>query len=278
MSHENDPKEQPLISHLIELRDRILRCLLVVLAIFLCLFPFANEIYTFVAAPLTDVLPEGTQMIATAVTSPFFAPFKLTFFTAVFLAVPFLLHQLWAFIAPGLYKNEIKIAFPILVSSILLFYLGIAFSYFVVLGFIFRFFTSVGPEGVAIMTDISLYLDFVLLMFFAFGLTFEIPIATVLLIISGATTPKSLAQKRPYVVIGCFVAGMLLTPADPFSQSMLAIPMWMLFELGIVAGRILRKEGVGEDADETDEESDDDTDDDKKASDKNSKEGTEAKT
>lgn len=241
MSLENDPKEQPLISHLIELRDRIMRCLLVVLVIFLCLFPFSNDIYTFVARPLTNVLPEGAQMIATAVTTPFFAPFKLTFFTAVFIAVPFLLHQLWAFIAPGLYKNEVKIALPILISSIVLFYMGIAFSYLVVFGFIFQFFASVVPEGVAMMTDISEYLNFVLLMFFAFGLTFEIPVATVLLIISGATTPQSLSEKRPYVVIGCFVIGMLLTPADPFSQSMLAIPMWMLFELGIVAGRMIHK-------------------------------------
>jgi sec-independent protein translocase protein TatC len=162
-----------------------------------------------------------------------------------------LLHQIWAFIAPGLYKNEIKIAFPILVSSIILFYLGILFSYFVVLGFIFGFFTSAAPEGVAIMTDITEYLNFVLLMFFAFGLTFEIPIATVLLIISGATTPEKLTAKRPYIVIGCFVVGMLLTPADPFSQSMLAIPMWMLFEAGVIAGRILYKK----EEDESEEDS-----------------------
>ena len=257
MALENDPKEQPLISHLIELRDRILRCLLVVLVVFLCLFPFANEIYTFVASPLLDVLPEGAEMIATQVTSPFFAPFKLSFFAAVFLSVPFLLHQIWAFIAPGLYKNEIKTAFPILVSSLILFYLGVAFSYFIVLGFIFGFFTSVAPDGVVIMTDITEYLNFVLLMFFAFGLTFEIPIATVLLIISGATTPEKLTQKRPYVVIGCFVAGMLLTPADPFSQSMLAIPMWMLFEAGVIAGKIIykKKEDDDEDEEKAEEES-----------------------
>ncbi len=199
------------------------------------------------------MLPEGAEMIATQVTSPFFAPFKLAFFTAVFISVPFLLHQLWAFISPGLYKNEIKTTLPILASSIILFYLGIAFSYFIVLGFIFSFFTSVAPEGVAIMTDITEYLNFVLLMFFAFGLTFEIPIATVLLIISGATTPKKLTQKRPYVVIGCFVAGMLLTPADPFSQSMLAIPMWMLFEAGVIAGKIFYKKDA-EDEDEENEE------------------------
>ncbi len=241
MTLENNPKEQPLISHLVELRDRILRCLLVVLVVFLCLFPFANDIYTFVASPLMNVLPEGAEMIATQVTSPFFAPFKLAFFSAVFICVPFLLHQLWAFIAPGLYKNEIKTAFPILISSIILFYLGIAFSYFVVLGFIFGFFTSSAPDGIVVMTDITEYLNFVLLMFFAFGLTFEIPIATVLLIISGVTTPEKLIQKRPYVVIGCFITGMLLTPADPFSQSMLAIPMWMLFETGVIAGKIIYK-------------------------------------
>ncbi|PCJ43735.1 MAG: twin-arginine translocase subunit TatC [SAR86 cluster bacterium] len=259
MALETDPKEQPLISHLVELRDRILRCLLVVGIIFLCLFPFANDIYTFVASPLLNVLPEGAQMIATQVTSPFFAPFKLAFFTAVFISVPFLLHQIWAFIAPGLYKNEIKTAFPILVSSIILFYLGIAFSYFVVLSFIFGFFTSVAPEGVAIMTDINEYLSFVLLMFFAFGLTFEIPIATVLLIISGATTPEKLTQKRPYVVIGCFVAGMLLTPADPFSQSMLAIPMWMLFELGVIAGRIIYKKSDEDESEKEDEENEEES-------------------
>ncbi len=251
MAHETDPKEQPLISHLIELRDRIMRCLLVVLVVFLCMFPFANDIYSFVASPLIDVLPEGAEMIATQVTSPFFAPFKLTFFSAIILSIPFLLHQLWAFIAPGLYKNEIKIAFPILVSSVFLFYLGIAFSYFIVLGFIFSFFTSVGPDDVVIMTDITEYLNFVLLMFFAFGLTFEIPIATVLLVVSGATTPKKLTEKRPYVVIGCFVAGMLLTPADPFSQSMLAIPMWMLFEAGVIASKILYKE-TDDEGDESD--------------------------
>ncbi|MDG2090031.1 MAG: twin-arginine translocase subunit TatC [Gammaproteobacteria bacterium] len=253
MALENDPKEQPLISHLVELRDRILRCLLVVGIIFLCLFPFANDIYTFVATPLLNVLPDGAQMIATQVTSPFFAPFKLAFFTAVLISVPFLLHQLWAFIAPGLYKNEIKTAFPILISSIILFYLGIAFSYFIVLGFIFGFFTSVAPDGVAIMTDINEYLNFVLLMFFAFGLTFEIPIATILLIISGATTPEKLTKKRPYVVIGCFVAGMLLTPADPFSQSMLAIPMWMLFEAGVIAGKIIYKKDEEDESDDVEE-------------------------
>ncbi|MDT8397569.1 MAG: twin-arginine translocase subunit TatC [Pseudomonadales bacterium] len=235
----NDAKEQPLIEHLLELRDRILRSLLMVAVIFLSLFAFSNDIYTFVSAPLTQVLPEGARMIATQVTSPFFAPFKLTLVVSVFLAIPFLLHQAWAFISPGLYKNEISIAFPILLSSVILFYLGVAFAYYVVFGFIFAFFTSVGPSDVTIMTDISSYLDFVLALFFAFGLTFEIPVATVLLIFSGVTTPADLSKKRPYVIVCCFVVGMLLTPPDPISQSMLAIPMWMLFEVGILAGRLL---------------------------------------
>jgi sec-independent protein translocase protein TatC len=238
---DHDPKELPLVAHLIELRDRILRSLLVVGVIFLGLFPFSNEIYTFVATPLTAVLPEGAQMIATQVTAPFFAPFKLTLVVALFVAIPFILHQAWAFIAPGLYKNEIKIALPILTSSILLFYVGVAFAYYVVFGFIFSFFTSIGPSSVAIMTDMTSYLDFVLSLFFAFGVAFEIPVATVLLISAGVFTPDDLSAKRPYVIVGCFVVGMLLTPPDPISQSMLALPMWMLFEVGIFAGRLVHK-------------------------------------
>ncbi len=247
---DHDPKELPLIAHLIELRDRILRSLLVIGVIFLCLFPFANDIYTFVATPLMAVLPEGAQMIATQVTSPFFAPFKLTLVMALFVAIPFILHQAWAFIAPGLYKNEIKIALPILISSIVLFYVGVAFAYYVVFGFIFSFFTSIGPSSVAIMTDISSYLDFVLSLFFAFGLAFEIPVATVLLISAGVFTPNDLAAKRPYVIVGCFVVGMLLTPPDPISQSMLALPMWMLFEIGIFAGRVVHKPDTDPDVDQ----------------------------
>lgn len=238
---QQDPTEQPLVAHLMELRDRILRSLLVVVIIFLALFAFSNDIYEFVSAPLTSIMPEGTQMIATDVTSPFFAPFKLTLFTALIIAVPFILHQAWAFISPGLYKNEIRIALPILLSSIVLFYCGIAFAYFVVLDLAFGFFTTIGPENVAIMTDISRYLDFVLLIFFAFGITFEIPVATVLLIVSGVVEPDDLVKKRPYIIVGCFVVGMILTPPDPFTQSLLAVPMWMLFEIGIVAGRLLKR-------------------------------------
>ena len=240
-------QEQPLISHLLELRQRLMRVLLIVLLIFLALFYFANDLYTYLSAPLTALLPEGTSMIATDVTSPFFAPFKLTLVAAIFLAMPVILHQIWGFIAPGLYQNEKRLAVPLLVSSVFLFYAGIAFAYFVVFPLIFGFFTSVGPENVDVMTDISSYLNFVLKLFFAFGIVFEIPIATLLLIWTGASTPDSLAQKRAYVVVGCFVLGMLLTPPDIISQSLLAVPMWLLFELGILMGRILVKKDKDED-------------------------------
>lgn len=240
-------KEQPLVAHLIELRQRVMRMLLVVLVIFLCLFYFANDIYTYLSAPLTALLPEGTSMIATDVTSPFFAPFKLALVLAVFIGIPFILHQIWGFIAPGLYENEKHLAVPLLLSSIFLFYAGIAFAYFVVFPLVFGFFTSVGPENVAVMTDISSYLNFVLKLFFAFGVVFEIPIATLLLIWSGATTPQSLTEKRAYVIVGCFVIGMLLTPPDIISQSLLAIPMWLLFEVGVIMGRIFVRKSKDED-------------------------------
>jgi sec-independent protein translocase protein TatC len=241
MTDTSNEQEQPLISHLVELRQRLMRAVLAVFLIFLGLFYFANDLYLFMSAPLTALLPEGTSMIATDVTSPFFAPFKLTLVAAVVLAMPYILHQIWSFIAPGLYTNEKQLAIPLLVSSILLFYAGIAFAYFVVFPLIFGFFTSVGPDNVAVMTDISSYLNFVLKLFFAFGIAFEIPIATLLLIKSGAVTAKSLAAKRAYVVVVCFVFGMLLTPPDIISQSLLAIPMWLLFELGLFMSRFLFK-------------------------------------
>lgn len=231
-------KEQPLIAHLIELRQRVMRIVLFVLVIFAGLFYFANDLYAYLSAPLTALLPEGTSMIATDVTSPFFAPFKLALVLAVFIGIPYILHQIWSFIAPGLYENEKHLAVPLLISSIFLFYAGIAFAYFVVFPLVFGFFTSVGPENVAVMTDISSYLNFVLKLFFAFGVVFEIPIATLLLIWSGATTAESLGQKRAYVIVGCFVVGMLLTPPDIISQSLLALPMWLLFEVGLIMGRI----------------------------------------
>ncbi|MFT5321638.1 MAG: sec-independent protein translocase protein TatC [Pseudohongiellaceae bacterium] len=255
-----DPKEQPLISHLIELRDRLVRCFVLILVLFLCIFPFGNDLYIFVSKPLIDVLPEGSNMIATGVTSPFMIPFKTSIYAAIFLAVPFILHQAWAFISPGLYRNEIRVTMPILLSSVVLFYLGIAFAYFLVFNYVFAFFVNSAPETVAVMTDITQYLDFVLSLFLVFGLVFEIPIATLLLIFSGVTTPKKLVEKRPYIIIGCFVAGMFLTPQDPLSQAFVAIPMWMLFEVGVIAGRILHKEAKGETEEETEESESSDQD------------------
>jgi len=230
---EDSGQEQTFVSHLMELRDRLIRMLVAVLLALVVLFPFANDIYTYVAMPLMERLPEGTSMIATQVASPFLTPFKLTLVSAVFLAMPYLLFQLWSFVAPGLYKHEKRLAIPLLISSALLFYLGVIFAYYVVFPLIFAFFTGTAPQGVAVMTDISQYLDFVLTLFFAFGIAFEIPIATILLVAAGITTPKDLGRKRPYVIVGVFVVGMLLTPPDVISQTLLAFPMWLLFELGI---------------------------------------------
>lgn len=231
----------PLVAHLTELRDKLLRALLAVLVIFIGLFPFANEIYTFISKPLRALLPDGASMIATEVASPFLTPFKLTLVAAIFLAMPYVLYQLWSFIAPGMYRHEKKLAIPLLVSSVVLFYAGASFAYFVVFPLIFAFFTSVGPEDITIMTDINSYLDFVLKLFFAFGLAFEIPIAAVMMIWAGITTPEQLAKKRPYIIVGCFVFGMLLTPPDIISQALLAIPMWILFEFGIFFGRFSQR-------------------------------------
>lgn len=229
--------EQPFVKHLIELRDRLLRVVLVIVVIFIGLFPFANDLYHFLAEPLMRHMPAGTSMIATEVASPFLTPFKLSLVTAMFAAVPFILYQAWAFIAPGLYQRERKLVFPLLFSSTLLFYAGMAFAYFAVFPLVFGFLTGVAPEGVAVMTDISRYLDFVLKMFFAFGLAFEVPIATILVVWSGMSTAKDLAKKRPYIIVGAFVFAMLLTPPDVISQTLLAIPMWILFELGLIFSR-----------------------------------------
>mgnify|MGYP003632201149 CR=1 FL=1 len=234
-------KAQPLIAHLIELRGRLLKSVICVIAIFLSLYYFSNDLYSLISEPLRVFLPEGSTMIATDVASPFFTPFKLTLMTSVFIGMPYLLYQIWSFIAPALYEKEKRLAIPLLLSSIVLFYLGMAFAYFVVFPLVFGFFTSAGPEDVAIMTDISSYLDFVLKLFFAFGLAFEIPIATILLVAAGITTTENLREKRPYVVVGCFVVGMLLTPPDVISQLLLAIPMWLLFEMGIIFSGLLKK-------------------------------------
>ncbi len=232
-------KEQSFISHLIELRDRLLRIIVGVLVIFIFLFPFANPLYSFLSGPLTKHLPQGSSMIAIEVASPFLIPFKLVLLLSVVIAVPWILYQAWAFVAPGLYKHERRLVMPILVSSTALFYIGMAFAYYVVFPLVFRFFTGAAPEGVAVMTDIAKYLDFVILIFLAFGMAFEVPIVTVVLVRMGLTTAESLSQKRPYVIVGAFVIGMLLTPPDVVSQIMLAIPVWILFELGLLFSRYM---------------------------------------
>jgi sec-independent protein translocase protein TatC len=255
MTHPVSPdsgadREQPFISHLIELRDRLLRVVAAVLLVFLGLFPFANDIYTLLARPLMRHLPEGTSMIATEVASPFLTPFKLALVLAFFIAIPYVLYQAWAFVAPGLYRHEKRLVLPLVVSSTLLYYLGMAFAYFVVFPIVFGFFISVAPEGVAVMTDIAAYLDFVLKLFFAFGVAFEVPVATVLLVVTGMTTAQALAEKRPYIIVGVFVIAMLLTPPDVVSQTLLALPVWSLFELGVLMARLIehrRKEVEDED-------------------------------
>ncbi|KHT62471.1 twin-arginine protein translocation system subunit TatC [Photobacterium gaetbulicola] len=228
---------QPLFSHLLELRNRLLRSILSVIVVFLGLVWFANDIYAFLSAPLVERLPEGASMIATDVASPFFTPIKLTLVTSVFVAVPMILYQVWAFVAPGLYKHERKLIMPLLFSSSLLFYAGVAFAYFVVFPLVFSFFTSVAPEGIQVATDIASYLDFVLALFMAFGIAFEIPVAIILLCWTGATDPESLRTKRPYIIVGAFVVGMMLTPPDMISQTLLAIPMCLLFEVGLFFSR-----------------------------------------
>lgn len=230
--------EQPLISHLVELRSRLLKTLFGILVVFLGLSPFSNEIYTFLAGPLTRHLPANASMIAIDVASPFFIPFKLVLVLSIFLSVPLILYQLWAFVAPGLYRHEKRLILPLLLASTLLFYLGMAFAYFVVFPLVFGFLTTAGPDQVAVMTDISRYLDFVLTLLFAFGLSFEVPIATIVLVSAGVITPKALAEKRPYVIVAAFVIGMFLTPPDVISQTLLAVPVWMLFELGLLFSRL----------------------------------------
>lgn len=243
MNKKNKPKTEheplPLVAHLLELRTRLMRALIAILVMFGVLFPFANEIYSFVAEPLLRFLPQGSTMIATEVASPFLTPFKFTLWAALFAAIPVVLYQLWAFIAPGLYKDERELALPLVISSVLLFYAGIAFCYFVVFPLVFEFFTNTTPDGVSMMTDIAKYLDFVLGMFFAFGVTFEVPVATIILVLMGIVTPAQLVEKRPYVIVGAFVIGMILSPPDVISQTLLAVPMWLLFELGVIVARIL---------------------------------------
>ena len=236
-----DTHEQPFLEHIIELRARILRSFLAIFVIFIPAYYFANDLYAFVAAPLVAALPEGSSMIATQVATPFLTPFKLAIYTAIFLGVPVWLHQIWSFISPGLYRHEKKFATPLLISSIALFYAGMAFVYYLVFPLVFPFFVQVNPDDVNIATDIHSYLDFVLKIFFAFGIAFEIPIATMLLAWSGIATAESMAHKRPYVIVGCFIVGMLLTPPDVISQLLLAGPSWLLCELGVFFARFIEK-------------------------------------
>lgn len=223
-----------IISHMIELRDRLLRIVIGLLLITLALFPFANEIYHLLATPLMQSLPEGGQMIATEVTTPFFVPLKTVLLTAFILSSPFTLYQIWAFIAPGLYSNERHLVGPLVFTSVMLLLCGMAFAYFLVFPVVFGFLSSTAPEGVAMMTDISKYLDFAISLFIAFGLTFETPVVVVLLVSAGMVSIKSLREARAYVIVGAFVLGAIITPPDIISQFMLAIPLWILYELGIV--------------------------------------------
>lgn len=230
-------ESQPLITHLIELRNRLLKAVIFILVVFALLVYWANDIYSLLASPLMERLPEGATMIATNVATPFFTPIKLTIITAVFLSVPYILYQIWAFVAPALYKNEKRLVYPLLISSTLLFYLGVAFAYYIVFPLVFGFLTSTAPQGVTMATDISSYLDFVLTIFLAFGVCFEVPVAIILLCWTGVTTPEDLRAKRPYIIVAAFIIGMLLTPPDVFSQTLLAVPMCLLFEVGVIVAK-----------------------------------------
>ncbi len=240
----SNEKEATFISHLIELRDRLLRVVIVMGVITVGLMMFASDLYYYFSLPIQEYLPENTSMIATGVISPILIPFKLALIGALFLSIPYILFQLWSFIAPGLYQKEKKLAVPLIVSSIILFYLGMLFAYLVLFPIIFQYIEFFLPEGVKQTPDIAEYLNFSLKMFFAFGLAFEVPIATIILIAAGITDPDSLAKKRPYVIVGAFVLGMLLTPPDLISQIILAVPMWLLFEAGIVTARIFLKDRI----------------------------------
>ena len=242
MESEEQLAEGSLVSHLVELRSRLIRSALSILLIFVCLIPFAEQTFTIVATPLMERLPENATMIATQVASPFLTPFKTSLFVAVFLSMPVILYQVWGFIAPGLYRKEKRFASPLLISSIVLFYSGVAFAYFVVFPLMFGFFAAVSPEGVTMMPDISSYLDFILTIFFAFGLAFEVPIATVMLVWSGLVSLEVLGKARAYVFLGAFVMGMLLTPPDAISQTLLAVPVYLLYEAGLILAKVLGKQ------------------------------------
>ena len=244
MTDAAEQKSEPFVSHLVELRNRLLWAVGAVLALFICLVPFASELYEWFAKPLISNLPQGSTMISTEPHGPFFIPFKFAFAAAFALAIPFVLYQVWAFVAPGLYKNEKSIVLPLVISSTLLFYVGVLFAYYVVFPIIFKFFIGMAPEGVAVMTDISAYMSFALKLFFAFGIAFEVPVATVLLARMGVVSTTNMAKQRPYIILGAFVIGMLMTPPDIFSQTMLAVPVCLLFEVGLFFARRLERKQI----------------------------------
>ncbi|MBC8006829.1 MAG: twin-arginine translocase subunit TatC [Prolixibacteraceae bacterium] len=231
------------MSHLIELRDRLLRCVLALLLVFICLFPWARDLYALLAQPMISSMPAGGQLIATEVTAPFFVPIKVTMMAAFVIALPYLLYQIWAFVAPGLYAHERKLVAPLIITSTLLFICGMAFAYYLVFPVVFHFMVSVAPEGVAVMTDIGKYLDFVLSLFLAFGVTFEVPVAVVILVRMGLVSIAKLKEIRPYIIVGAFVVGAIFTPPDVVSQVMLAVPIWILYELGIFVSQWIAKPG-----------------------------------
>lgn len=239
--------EGTLVSHLVELRQRLVRATLAVAIVFFCLVPWAQEIYSFVAEPMIESLPEGQDMIATGVATPFLTPFKTTAFAALFVAMPIVIHQAWQFVAPGLYRREKRFAGPLVFTSIVLFYCGCAFAYFIVFPLVFRFFALSVPAGVVQAPDINQYLDFVLTIFFAFGMAFEVPIATFMLVWSRLASIEALSKARPYVFLGAFVVGMFLTPPDVISQTLLAVPMYLLYESGIILSRILLADRIKQD-------------------------------
>ncbi len=239
-------KDMPFVQHLLELRDRLLKMILAIVLFLFILMPFASDLFTLLAGPLQDLMPEGTKMIAIDVASSFFIPFKLALVLSIFLAMPVILYHLWAFIAPGLYKNEKTLIAPLLISSTLLFYLGMAFAYFVVFPLVFSFMLNMTPAGVEMTTDIGRYLDFVLKLLFAFGVAFEVPIATILLVRMDVVSPDDLAQKRPHIIVGAFIIGMLMTPPDMISQTLLAVPIWLLFEVGLFLSRAIYKKKKNE--------------------------------
>ncbi len=244
---DDQQKQESLVTHLVELRDRLIKIIIGIVVVLLALFPFANDIYSFLAEPLLRHLPEQSTMVAIDVASPFLTPFKLVMLLAVVITIPWILYQLWAFVAPGLYKHEKKFVLPLLVSSSALFYLGMLFAYYIVFPLVFGFFTKVTPEGVSVMTDISRYLDFVTKLFIAFGAAFEVPVLTFVLIMTGVTTVEALSKARSYVIVAAFIVGMLLTPPDIISQILLAIPVWLLFELGLLMSKIVKNRTTDDD-------------------------------